>query len=260
MKQLFPWSAIVLAVVITTLMDFNGLTAFSAFPLILISILLAWTTRLNKTEMGLRFGSIRAYGSALLYPLVVLGLTTLIAFLLVGFQIDESRLNKEMVNLLAGIIIGPLMVLLTEEGFFRGTLWAAFRRTGLSETKTLFLTSSLFTIWHISAVTSGSSYALPLSQVPVYLINATLIGLIWGSMRLRSGNTIVPTISHAVWNAVNYFLFAFGQKTGILGVENTVLLGPEVGYLGILLNGAFLLWFWRKTISNSITKSSTKTH
>ncbi|MCP3958113.1 MAG: hypothetical protein GY719_09695 [bacterium] len=49
--------------------------------------------------------------------------------------------------------------------------------------------------------------------------------------------------------AIAYELFAFGTKTGALGIENTAVYGPEVGIVGLALNLAFatLLWLgWRR--------------
>ncbi len=48
---------------------------------------------------------------------------------------------------------------------------------------------------------------------------------------------------------MDYPLFGFGEKIGALGIAQTHLFGPEVGLLGILLNGAFLLWIWRKYVT-----------
>jgi hypothetical protein len=145
------------------------------------------------------------------------------------------------------------MLILTEEGFFRGWLWGAFRKTGMTPKKTLLVTTGCFVIWHISAVTSGTDYGLPLSQVPVYLINAALLGLIWGTLRWASQSVIVPALCHAVWNALAYLLFGFGAKIGLLGITDTFLLGPEVGYLGIVLNGLFFIWLWKATKNSRIT-------
>jgi len=253
-KYFTPLLAVIVAVAITTTMDFTGYTNFSALPLLGIIILFWLIQRQSKDEIGLKFGQLKYYGLALLYPLVVLGATSLIAYLYGDFSIAEIDQEKDIVNLLAGVIIGPLMLLLTEEGFFRGWLWGAFKKAGMPPEKTLFITTGLFVIWHISAVTSGTEYGLPISQVPIYLINATLLGLIWGTLRLASGSIVVPALCHAVWNAFAYGLFGFGEKIGALGVTNTFLLGPEVGYLGILLNGLFFLWLWQKT------KSARNTH
>jgi len=65
-------------------------------------------------------------------------------------------------------------------------------------------------------------------------------------MRLVSGSIVVASVCHAVWNAFAYGLFGFGTQVGALGIVNTALFGPEVGYLGILLNGAFFLWLHAK--------------
>ena len=213
----------------------------------LFLLLLFWIIqRFSKTEMGLLFGPLKYYGLALLYPAVVLGLTGLIVFICGDYAIEAPDWGKILLNTAVGCTIGVIALMLTEEGFFRGLIWASFIQSGLSNKHTLWLTSAFFTIWHISAVTSGSEYGLPIEQVPVYLINATLLGLIWGLLRMMSGSIIVASLSHTVWNTFAYELFGFGEKVGSLGVENTKWFGPEVGYLGILLNGLFFIWLWKK--------------
>ena len=245
-KYLFPLLAVITAIAITAIMDFTGYFNFSALPLFGIIILFWFIQRQSRDEIGLKFGELKNYGSALLYPLLVLGATVVIAYLYGDFSMTEIQKN-DIINMAAGVIIGPIMLVLTEEGFFRGWLWGAFKKAGMTDKNTLFITSGLFAFWHISAVTSGTEYGLPITQVPIYLINATLLGLIWGTMRLASGSIIVPAVCHAIWNAFAYGLFGFGEKIGLLGVENTVLLGPEVGYLGLVLNSLFFLWIWKKT-------------
>lgn len=63
---------------------------------------------------------------------------------------------------------------------------------------------------------------------------------------MRSGSVLVPAVCHALWNGLDYPLFGFGENIGALGIRQTHLFGPEVGVVAILLNGAFLLWIWRK--------------
>ena len=60
------------------------------------------------------------------------------------FQLLILGKKKEFINLIAGVIIGPLMLIITEEGFFRGWLWGAFRKAGMATSKTLFITTGLF--------------------------------------------------------------------------------------------------------------------
>jgi membrane protease YdiL (CAAX protease family) len=241
-----PLLAVLIAIAVTTTMDFTGFTMFSSLPLLAIIISFWLIQRLSKKEIGLTFGPLKYYGLALLYPILVLGITALVAYLYGDFSTVETDWTKTIKNIAAGSLIGPLMVLLTEEGFFRGWLWGSFRKSGMSVTKTLIVTSILFTLWHVSAVTSGTEYGLPMAQVPIYLINATLLGLIWGMLRLISNSVFVPAVCHAVWNALAYALFGFGEKVGDLGVIHTNWFGPEVGYLGIILNGAFFFWLWMK--------------
>lgn len=238
--------AAALAVAITAIMDFTGYITFSALPLLGLTLIFWGIQRQSKTEIGLVWGTRKDYGWALGYPVLVLGTTALIAVLYGDFAPEGLTSDSFVLNLLVGILIGPLMVLLTEEGFFRGWLWGAFERAGLTPKNTLYATTACFVIWHISAVVSGTEYGLPLAQVPVYLVNATFIGLIWGLLRLASGSVIVPAVCHAIWNALAYGLFGFGEEIGALGVTNTFVLGPEVGYLGIILNGLFFFWLWRK--------------
>ncbi len=234
--------AVAVAIAITTTMDFTGYTIFSALPLLGLTLAFWLIQRQTRAEIGLKLGSIRHYGLALAYPAVVLGIAVLIASLAGALSPEEASWRDFGIQVLARSTVGSLMVLVTEEGFFRGWLWGAFRGAGLSDAKTLVVTSLAFTAWHVSAVTSGTDYGLPWAQIPVYLANATLLGLIWGTLRLISGSVVVASVSHAVWNACAYGLFGFGTKVGELGVANTALFGPEVGALGLLLNGGFFWW------------------
>jgi len=241
-----PILAALVAIAITATMDFTGYLMFSALPLAGLILVFWLIQRQTRTEIGLVFGSLSNYGLALSYPAIVLALAALIAFLSGAVSLAEANWRSVAIQILAGSTVGVLMGLLTEEGFFRGWLWGAFARAGWSSAKTLAATTFLFTAWHVSAVTSGTEYGLPWPQVPVYLVNATLLGLIWGLMRMLSGSILVASVSHAVWNALAYSLFGFGTKTGALGIANTALFGPEVGYLGLLLNGAFFLFLFAK--------------
>ena len=128
------------------------------------------------------------------------------------------------------------VALLTEEGFFRGWLWASLRRANQGTIATLILTSIAFALWHWSSVVLPTGFNPPMSQVPVFMLNAAVLGAIWGMLRLLSGSLIVASVSHGVWNGLAYVLFGFGSHIGALGISNTTIYGPEVGILGLLLN------------------------
>lgn len=123
----------------------------------------------------------------------------------------------------------------------------------------LVWTSVSFSLWHLSAVTLHTGFEPPPKQVPVFMINAAVIGIVWGLLRQMSGSVIVTGLSHGVWNGLAYVLFGFGTRTGALGVQNTATYGPEVGVLGLAINSIFaaFLWLsWTKARSRILAKSS----
>ena len=65
-------------------------------------------------------------------------------------------------------------------------------------------------------------------------------------LRMATGSVLVAAVCHAVWNGIDYPLFGFDEKVGTLGITQTHIYGPEVGVVGILLNGlaAWVLWVW----------------
>ena len=138
------------------------------------------------------------------------------------------------------------MALLTEEGFFRGWLWASLERAGCSSWKVLVYSTLAFTAWHLSAITLDTGFDIPAAEIPIYLINATLVGGVFGVLRMVSGSVIVASVCHALWNAIDYPLFGFGEHVGALGIQQTHLFGPEVGLLGIVANCAFAFLLWRR--------------
>ena len=196
--------------------------------------------------MGLALGRARDYSMALAYPVLVLGAMALLAGLAGAVDTADADWNKTALNVGLMSTIGILVVMLTEEGFFRGWLWAACERRGMSDVRVLVWTTLAFTAWHVSAITLDTGFDVPANEVPVYLVNATLIGSVFGMLRMASGSVVVPSVCHAVWNGLDYPLFGFGEHEGALGIELTHVFGPEVGIVGIGLNAIFVALMWRK--------------
>ena len=115
----------------------------------------------------------------------------------------------------------------------------------MAETKIILFTSIAFSLWHAPEVSIGSEFALPTAQIPVLLLNAVVIGAIWGILRDLSGSVIVTSLCHGIWNAGAYVLFGDGLKAGALGIKNTAILGPEHGLLGLGLNILVLIFLWQ---------------
>ena len=243
------WPAIggtLAAIAVTTTMDATGYIMFSALPLFPLAGLFWFLQKFSRPEVGLIWGEFNCYGLALAYPIFVLGATASVAFAFGAVDTSAADWSKTLANI--GLIssTGILMGLITEEGFFRGWLWAALKRSGQSDTQVLAWSTLAFTAWHISAITLDTGFDIPADEVPIYLINATLIGGVFGIVRLMSGSVIAPSLCHAVWNGLDYPLYGVGEKVGALGIQQTHIYGPEVGILGIGLNLAFFAYLWRK--------------
>ncbi|MGI9261538.1 MAG: CPBP family intramembrane glutamic endopeptidase [Woeseiaceae bacterium] len=240
------FAGIIVAIAITTAMDATGYSAFSALPLFPLAGLFWFLQEFSRTEIGLVWGRPRYYGLALAYPVLVLGAIAVIAYGFGAVDTSKAEWSKAFLNMGLMSTIGTLVVLVTEEGFFRGWLWAALKRAGQSDKMVLIWTTLAFTAWHISAITLDTGFDIPADEVPIYLFNATLIGGVFGLIRLVSGSVVAPSLCHAVWNGLDYPLFGFGERVGALGIQQTHLYGPEVGVLGIGLNLAFLAYLWHQ--------------
>lgn len=233
------------AIIVTTSMDATGFSMFSALPLFPLAAFFWYLQKLSRADIGLVVGAARNYAWALAYPLLVLGLMAAIAWLTGATDTSATNWNKAFTNIGLMSSTGILMVLITEEGFFRGWLWASLKRAGRSDAYILVWATLAFTAWHISAISLDTGFNVPAAEIPIYLVNATLIGGIWGALRMVSGSVVVPAVCHAVWNGLAYALYGFGEKVGALGIQQTHIFGPEVGLVGVGLNAGFAVLVWR---------------
>jgi uncharacterized protein len=239
---LYPILGFVLAIAITAPMDANGLTTFSALPLLPLGLGLWGLQRLSRASVGLTIGRPIDYVLALAYPLIILGLGASIAIFSGAASSHAVALGPGAINrILISALVGIVAVLLTEEGFFRGWLWGSLAAAKVGRYRILILTSVAFAVWHISYATLAKGFILPPAQVAIFIANAAVMGAIWGLLRLISGSILVSSVSHSVWNAVAYALFGEGPKIGLLGITQTSLYGAEVGVIGLALNCAFAL-------------------
>lgn len=244
-----PIAGVLVAIAVTTTMDATGLGMFSALPLLPLMGLFWYLERLPRRQVGFAWGRLRHYGLATLYPLVVLGAVTAVSAVAGAIDLTETDWRKTWIHFVVATISASLVGIVTEEGFFRGWLWASLERAGQEENRTLIWSSIAFALWHLSAVTLVTGYAPPPAQIPVYMVNAAVMGAIWGLLRWISGSVIVASVSHGLWNGGAYVFFGFGTKVGALGIQETALYGPEVGVTGLVLNLAFatVLWRWWKS-------------
>jgi membrane protease YdiL (CAAX protease family) len=240
-----PLLGVLAAIAVTTTMDACGLSAVSALPLLPLLILFAYLERLSRRSLGFIWGRPGHHALAASYPLAVLGVAALVALVAGAADPAAADWRKAGMNLALVAVSTFVAAILTEEGFFRGWLFASLARAGRSESAILLLSSLAFSLWHLSAVSLDTGFDLPAAQIPVYLANAALLGGVWGLLRAISGSVVVASVSHGLWNGGAYVLFGFGTRPGALGIEETAVYGPEVGLLGLALNGLFAAALWR---------------
>jgi len=227
-------------------MDASGLSTYSALPLFPLAAVLWYLDRRPRQSMGLVSGRLRDYGLAILYPICVIGALAAISVASGAADASKTDWSKACLNTAIIAVSTFVVAILTEEGFFRGWLWAALENTGMRPDRILIATSVAFALWHLSAVTLQTGFNPPRAQVPVFMVNAAVVGASWGLLRRISGSVIVSSASHGLWNGLAYALFGFGARVGALGVRNTGVFGPEVGVLGLVLNVVYVAILWRR--------------
>ncbi len=239
-KLLLPIAAVLAAIAITSTMDATGYTAFSALPLCPLLFMFWLIQRNSRRDVGFVLARPRYFAFAALYPAVIFAIIAAIAFANHALDLSHTNWTKAFINiaLLTSVTFGVALV--TEEGFFRGWLWAALRRTGLSAGAVILWTSVAFSAWHWSAIVLDTGFNVPLARVPLFMLNAAILGAIWALMREISGSLLVSSLSHGLWNGFDYVLFGFGTHAGALGIADTQVYGPEVGLIGIGLNALLL--------------------
>ena len=126
----WPVIGVLAAIAITTTMDASGLTNFSALPLAALLGLFWYLQRLSRAEIGFVWAKARYFGLALLHPLLVLGILALIALGMGITQVESTDWQRAGLNFVLMTVSTVLVTIVTEEGFFRGWLWASLKRTG----------------------------------------------------------------------------------------------------------------------------------
>jgi membrane protease YdiL (CAAX protease family) len=218
-----PILGVLAAIAITTTMDATGLSAFSALPLFPLLVLFWYLQRLPRAELGFKWGQWRHYGLAALYPVSVVGAITLVAAATGAIDLSHTNWKKAAINFALVTISTMLVVIITEEGFFRGWLWASLERAGMQQPSILIWSSIVFSLWHWSAVMLKTGFDPPRAQVPVFMVNAVVMGAVWGLLRWISGSVIVSSVSHGLWNGMAYVFFGFGTKGRPRHQEHRVL-------------------------------------
>jgi uncharacterized protein len=172
MNQSWKWpgAGVLVAIAITSTMDANGMSAFSSLPLLPLFVLFWYLQRFSARDVGFTWGRLpmQSYGIAVLYPLFVMGAIAGVAAL--TGELSPAAAPHHAHSLWRNLLlVGGTTIpvaLVTEEGFFRGWLWASLRRANQGTVATLILTSIAFALWHWSSVVLPTGFnPPPMSQV-----------------------------------------------------------------------------------------------
>jgi len=237
------------AIAVTSVLDASGLSTFSALPLAPLLAVYWRLQRFSRRQIGFTWGSRGDYTVALLYPIIVTATLCILAALAGDIDLSHARWGKASLNFALITMSTVLVAIITEEGFFRGWLWASLERAGLGTAAVLAWSSLAFAAWHWSSVFLATDFAPPRAEAPILMLNAAVLGAAFGLLRSASRSVVVSSVSHGIWNGLAYVLFGFGTHVGVLGVKHAGVFGPELGVLGLVLNIASVVTLWIRTRS-----------
>jgi len=143
MKPGVPYALLVAAAIaITSVMDAHGLTVLAPFRCSRLRLRSGPFLDFHASALGVSLGRSKNYVLAVAYPLAVLSIAAFVAF---AFGATHPSLAANTVS---------------QKGFFRGFV--------------------AFALWHISYVTLAAGYILPPGQVVIFIVNAAVMGPVWG--------------------------------------------------------------------------------
>jgi uncharacterized protein len=130
----WPILGVLAAIAITSSMDATGLAAFSALPLALLLGIFWYLQRFSRQQAGFDWGRWPHYVLAVVYPVVVAALIIPAATAAGAVDFSHTNWKKAGINFALVSLSTVIVAIITEEGFFRGWLWASLERAGLKKT------------------------------------------------------------------------------------------------------------------------------
>jgi hypothetical protein len=171
-------------------------------------------------------GTLRVMWFPVLYVLIFLSLA-------VWFGLPSARI-------LVLVAINTLVVGLSEEVMFRGLLYPALRRR-MRIWSAIVLTSALFGVVHVlNVVMTGALAASALQAVA-----ASMSGLVFLALRLRTGSLWPGIVYHAAWDFSTFVMVIAGTGAGGGGAPPS---GPAVLLVPLAIvvpNALYALWLLR---------------
>ena len=151
-----------------------------------------------------------------------------------------------LLTLMAPLVLVNHILAFGEEFGWRGYLLYKLRSC-MSDRKAVLLSGALWGLVHAPLVCFGLNYntgypGFPLSGILMMVVFATVIGVWFSDLTLRTNSVIAPSIAHGALNAVReapLFISVMGVNT---------LLGPKpsgiIGMAGLILLAGIIFIRW----------------
>jgi membrane protease YdiL (CAAX protease family) len=186
--------------------------------LVILVALVAWSRRcvgLSWDELGLARDHL---GAGLRLGGVAAGIVAAAIAVLVSVPGTRSSFDSSAIahasttrQVLMVLVIIPIGTALFEETIFRGVLLGVLLRAWTRRTAVV-VSSVLFGFWHLVPALSdanGQSGAATIGVVVGTIAATPVAGLVFASLRLRSGSLAAPVLAHIATNSLTYLAVLF---------------------------------------------------
>ena len=148
-RWILPAFGIIAALATNTLANTGLLPAVGALFLLPLLVVFSYFERFSRREMGFVIGPLHQYGLGLLHPVLVLSLIAFVAWTTGATNSQNPDWSKIAGEFVLAVLVTIPATIVTEDGFFRGWLWASLHRAGLNAHRVVLVTGIAFGIWHL---------------------------------------------------------------------------------------------------------------
>jgi uncharacterized protein len=250
--------ALVVGITFTPLAGQTLLLVAMAMPTLAVLLMLLVVTRdgfsrAGWTSLGLHRAGLKGWPLAVLAPLAVLGIASLLVWN-IGVATFTPPAGLDAAGWASGLaqgifgnlVIGTLSFSLGEEIGWRGYLLPKLTPT-LGARRGMALTGFLHGLFHMPIIfltpyyhPEGNRWVI----VPLFLTAFTIGGLLYGWLRVRTGSVWPASLAHS---AHNYFWALFGSLTVATSPVAAEYLAGESGILIIIGYGLLAIWLLSRT-------------
>lgn len=204
---------------------------------------------INRNESFKELGFIFSVPKMYLYGILAIS-GVLIIILSSGCYFVKLKLKKDLrykkvlVFFIKLFFFNTLVAVFTEELVFRGIVQRQLLQY-FPPLYAIIVASFIFGIWHIPFI---RSLKISNSQIYLYPLGVTLLGVILGLFYYKSQSLIMAGVLHGLWNGIVYTVWGVGGiLKGMFEDRKDVLTHPEYGFIGItvlILSVSVLLLIW----------------